>query len=195
MPEFIPFKYNSFPINGARQSFLLTRALQAQIDRKARGGKLADLPPILTFQSVVDFTVSTRSIITALYDRLPANGSELVLFDLNRTIKFGPLLSTGADLHPQPRPAAAAARLPRHDPGHRMPRDSPAMLERTTEAGATDEQVRPLDLTYPLGRVLPLPRCPALPARGRPVRPAPRPQGRFRHPAAAPSPPAASAGR
>ncbi len=98
VPEFIPFKYNSFPINGARQSFQLTRALQAQIDRQSRGGKLGELPPILTFQSVVDFTVSTRSIITALYARLPANGSELVLFDLNRTIKFGPLLSTGADL-------------------------------------------------------------------------------------------------
>ena len=98
VPEFIPFKYNSFPINGARQSFQLTRALQAQIDRQWRGGKLGELPPILTFQSVVDFTVSTRSIITALYARLPANGSELVLFDLNRTIKFGPLLSTGADL-------------------------------------------------------------------------------------------------
>ncbi len=98
VPEFIPFKYNSFPINGARQSFLLTRALQAQIDRKSRGGRLEGLPPILTFQSIVDFTVSTRSIITALYARLPANGSELVLFDLNRTIKFGPLLSTGADL-------------------------------------------------------------------------------------------------
>ena len=42
-------------------------------------------------------TVSTRAIITGLYSQLPDNGSELVLFDLNRTIKFGPLLSTGAD--------------------------------------------------------------------------------------------------
>jgi alpha-beta hydrolase superfamily lysophospholipase len=150
VPEFIPFKYNSFPINGARQSFLLTRALQAQIDRQARGGKLAGLPPILTFQSVVDFTVSTRSIIAALYERLPANGSELVLFDLNRTIKFGPLLSTGADLilnrvlPPPPRDYRTTI-LANESP------DSPAMLERTTEAGATGEQVRPLDLTYPLG--------------------------------------------
>lgn len=28
VPEFNPFKYNSFPINGARQSSLLTRSLQ-----------------------------------------------------------------------------------------------------------------------------------------------------------------------
>jgi alpha-beta hydrolase superfamily lysophospholipase len=31
VPEFNPFKYNSFPVNGARQSFRLTDALQAQI--------------------------------------------------------------------------------------------------------------------------------------------------------------------
>ena len=61
----------------------------------ARDGRLDDLPPILTFQSVVDFTVSTRAIITALYVQLPANGSELVLFDVNRDAKFGPLLRAG----------------------------------------------------------------------------------------------------
>ena len=150
VPEFIPFKYNSFPINGARQSHLLTRALQAQIDRKARGGKLADLPPILTFQSIVDFTVSTRSVITALYEKLPPNGSELVLFDLNRTIKFGPLLSTGADLilnrvlPPPPRDYRLTV-LATESP------ESPAMLERSTAAGATVEQVKALDLAYPVG--------------------------------------------
>ena len=32
-PEFNPFKYNSFPVNGARQSYRLTDALQAQIQR------------------------------------------------------------------------------------------------------------------------------------------------------------------
>jgi alpha-beta hydrolase superfamily lysophospholipase len=37
-PEFNPFKYNSFPVNGARQSYRLTDALQAQIERLARGG-------------------------------------------------------------------------------------------------------------------------------------------------------------
>ena len=63
--------------------------------RLERDGQLAHLPPILTFQSVIDFTVSTRAIITALYAHLPANGSELVLFDLNRDAKLGPLLSAG----------------------------------------------------------------------------------------------------
>jgi alpha-beta hydrolase superfamily lysophospholipase len=97
VPEFNPFKYNSFPINGARQSSLLTRALQPRIAQYASEGKLTELPPILTFQSVVDFTVSTRAIITALYQQLPDNGSELVLFDLNRNAKFGPLLRSSTD--------------------------------------------------------------------------------------------------
>jgi alpha-beta hydrolase superfamily lysophospholipase len=35
VPEFNPFKYNSFPVNGARQSSLVARRLQAQIDRHA----------------------------------------------------------------------------------------------------------------------------------------------------------------
>src|SRR5262249_16998435 len=79
-PGFHPFKYNSFPVNGGRQSSLVARKLQRQIDQSAREGKLGELAPVLTFQSVVDFTVSTRAIVNALYAKLPANGSELVLF-------------------------------------------------------------------------------------------------------------------
>ena len=148
LPEFIPFKYNSFPVNGARQSFQLSRALQEQIRRLARDNRLGNLAPILTFQSVIDFTVSTRAIITALYAQLPANGSELVLFDMNRTIKFGPLLGSGADtvlnrvLPPPPRRFRTTI-LANAAP------DSDAMVERVTEAGATTEVTRSLDLTYP----------------------------------------------
>ncbi len=150
LPEFIPFKYNSFPVNGARQSFQLSRALQAQIARMARGGRLSDLAPVLTFQSVIDFTVSTRAIITGLYAHLPANGSELVLFDLNRSIKFGPLLSTGANnilgrvLPPVPR-AFRTVVIANADSS------TGTMVERATAAGATTETTRPLDLAYPPG--------------------------------------------
>ena len=55
-------------------------------------GRLDTMPPVLTFQSVIDFTVSTPAILAALYAFLPDNGSEIVLFDVNRTVKFGPLL-------------------------------------------------------------------------------------------------------
>jgi alpha-beta hydrolase superfamily lysophospholipase len=148
LPEFIPFKYNSFPVNGARQSFLLTRELQPRIARLARENRLDNLPPILTFQSVIDFTVSTHAIITALYAQLPANGSELVLFDLNRTIKFGPLLNTRVDavlnrILPSVPRAFRTTILANAGP------DSPHMVERATEAGTTEEQVHPVDLLYP----------------------------------------------
>ena len=86
VPEFNPVQVQLVP--GQRRAPVLPadRArCRPRSPAQARDGKLDGLPPILTFQSVVDFTVSTRAIITALYARLPANGSELVLFDLNRT--------------------------------------------------------------------------------------------------------------
>ena len=67
VPEFNPFKYNSFPVNGARQSFRLTQALQPRIAAHPRNGLIEGLPPVLTFQSVMDFTVSTAAVISALY--------------------------------------------------------------------------------------------------------------------------------
>lgn len=148
LPEFNPFKYNSFPVNGARQSHLLTQALQQKILRLAREDRLKDLAPLITFQSVMDFTVSTRAIITSLYAHLPANGSELVLFDLNRSTKFGPLLSSASDtlltriLPPPPRNFRVAIITNASD-------DSSAMVERVTEAGASKEAVRDLGLSYP----------------------------------------------
>ena len=136
VPEFNPFKYNSFPINGATQTHLLTRVLQERIARYGREGKLKDLPPVLTFQSVPDFTVSTRAILSALYAHLPANGSELVLFDVNRNVKFGPLLRADPDL-------AIARLLPQGPQKYRTViitnRDAMHgdVIERVIEAGGT----------------------------------------------------------
>jgi alpha-beta hydrolase superfamily lysophospholipase len=36
LPEFNPFKYNSFPVNAARQAYRLTAALQSQIQPLSR---------------------------------------------------------------------------------------------------------------------------------------------------------------
>ncbi len=147
-PEFNPFKYNSFPVNGARQSSLLTRDLQAQIAREESSGRLARLPPILTFQSVVDATVSTRAIVTGLYARLPANGSELVLFDMNRSAKFGPLLNDASD----PEPARLLPPAPRSFRSTWITNDDEGSLqvvERSTDAGAVAEKMRPLGLAFP----------------------------------------------
>jgi alpha-beta hydrolase superfamily lysophospholipase len=150
VPEFNPFKYNSFPVNGARQSSLVARRLQAQIDRHAQEDNLKGLPPVLTFQSVVDFTVSTRAIVTALYAQLPKNGSELVLFDLNRHVKFGPLLRAGTD--------TMVSRLLPDAPRNfgtvvvtNASRTSDEVVARIVAAGSTEETVKPLGLAYPPG--------------------------------------------
>ncbi len=148
IPEFNPFKYNSFPVNGARQSYRLTQALQDSIAASARDGRIAGLPPTLTFQSVMDFTVSTRAIITAFYNQLPANGSELVLFDINRNTKLGPLLrassqaALGQMLPPTPR------RFRTTIIANARP-DTAEVVERSTPAGSSEESVRPLGLNYP----------------------------------------------
>ena len=150
VPEFNPFKYNSFPVNGARQSHLATQVLQEQIARLADEKRLDGLAPILTFQSIIDFTVSTRAVITNVYARLPSNGSELVLFDLNRSAKFGQLLRIAANttvsrlLTPPPR-AFRTTIITNGSP------DSGEVVERATEAGAETEQSRALGLAYPPG--------------------------------------------
>ena len=148
VPEFNPFKYNSFPVNGARQSFRLTQVLQQQIQRMARDNRLTTLPPVLTFQSVMDFTVSTRAIVTALFLHLPPNGSELVLFDRNSNAKLGQLLRPAVDLAlgrvlPTPPLNFRLTVIANAAPG------SPDVVERVIEPGETNERVTPLDIPYP----------------------------------------------
>jgi alpha-beta hydrolase superfamily lysophospholipase len=150
VPEFNPFKYNSFPVNGARQSHRLTNALQRRIAGYARAGQLAHLPPVITFQSVMDFTVSTSAIITALHDHLPPNGSELVLFDVNRTAKLGALLRPSADTA-LTRLLPAGARSYRTAIITNVGVDNGEAVERTIEAGAVAEHTRALGLIYPDG--------------------------------------------
>jgi len=150
VPEFNPFKYNSFPVNGARQSSLLTRALQRRLDRYAREGRLDELPPVQTFQSLVDFTVSTRAIVTSLYANLPANGSELVLFDFNRSARLGLLIRPGMNTM-LTRILPSPPRNFRTTVITNASSDSDEVVERVIEAGSAMEQVRPLGLRYPLG--------------------------------------------
>jgi len=84
LPEYDPFKYNSFPKAAGEQTFLLTRAVNKQLENFVNSGLINQLPPILTFQSLVDATVLKSAIVDKLYGRLTENNSELILFDVNR---------------------------------------------------------------------------------------------------------------
>jgi alpha-beta hydrolase superfamily lysophospholipase len=84
LPEFDPFKYNSFPKNAGRQMFLLTQDVAAGLARARAAGSLEGFPPTLAFQSVADRTVSTRAVLDPLYSTLGSPRHALVLFDVNR---------------------------------------------------------------------------------------------------------------
>ena len=96
-PEIEPFKYTSFPKNGGGQMWDLSLAAQKSIARLGQQGHLNEFPPVLTFQSVVDATTLVADVVQKLYDKLPANGSELVAFDLNRSINLQGLFAVDPD--------------------------------------------------------------------------------------------------
>jgi alpha-beta hydrolase superfamily lysophospholipase len=147
-PEYNPYKYNSFPVNAARQSWLLTKAPQEQIGREARENRLATLPPVLAFQSVMDSTVSTRAVVSGLFDQLPANGSELVVFDINQAASFRPLFKPSSW-------TATSALLPTVERRYTVTvitnanEHSFSTVAKITPAGSTHETVVPLGQSWP----------------------------------------------
>ncbi len=144
LPEYNPFKYNSFPVNGGRQSYLLTEEVQGRLRKLAGNGGLQALAPVLAFQSIQDSTVSTSSVVTELFDRLPAKGSELVLYDVNRSAVLSPLL--------RPRVLAEADRLlppgPRNYATVLVGNGASGTVERVTAPDGTVSEV-PLGMDYP----------------------------------------------
>jgi alpha-beta hydrolase superfamily lysophospholipase len=91
-PEYNPFKYNSFAANAGLQTWRLTTTLQRQMARAAAAGLGPALPPLLTFHSIVDATVSTPDVVHALYDVIADERSEIVLFDINRSSGLVPFI-------------------------------------------------------------------------------------------------------
>jgi alpha-beta hydrolase superfamily lysophospholipase len=150
VPEFNPFKYNSFPVHAARQTYLLTQALQKEILQYARNQQLSGFPPVLTFQSVMDSTVSTPSVIRSLYNYLPVNGSELVLFDINQAVSVSPLFRHSS--YTAVNQLLPAAR--RNYSSTVITNASGTSLEMVTKsvpAGEMQERIQPLSNAYPAG--------------------------------------------
>jgi alpha-beta hydrolase superfamily lysophospholipase len=84
MPEFDPYKYNSFATNAAEQVHGLTRSVTRRLAARARSNANPILPPTLVFKSTVDATVSTDAVVDRLLNHLKPDRHELVLFDINR---------------------------------------------------------------------------------------------------------------
>ena len=148
LPEYNPYKYNSFPVNAARQSSQVANSVRAGLTKLAKQGRLDKLPPVLTFQSVLDTTVLTRAVVDTLYVHLPKNGSELVLFDRNHAARVDRLIRPqnadlpGTLLPPGPRNYAVTLVT------NAAP-ESDRVVAQTTAAGASTPVVQALDVTYP----------------------------------------------
>jgi alpha-beta hydrolase superfamily lysophospholipase len=181
VPEYNPFKYNSFPAHAAQQTHDLTTALKAEVEEAVEAKRIGDLPPILTFQSVVDDTVTTRDLVTALYDNLAGKGgerSELVLFDVNRKADLQPFLTAVAVERPDwlkaRRRSYRLTEIVNADPKSR----TGEVMEVSTAPGAVGSTGRRLGLAWPeqmfsLSHVaVPFPACDPLYGPGTPAHPA-----------------------
>ena len=149
-PEYDPFKYTSFPKNGGEQIHRLTRSLKKQIMRMHEKGRMAECPPITTFQSLVDTTVLTGAIVHDLYDKLASPGSELVVFDINRAAPVLPFLTSKyrellTELNGRKRLPYRLTLITNND------EDPSSVAEKSRPAGERIVSSRPLGFRWPPG--------------------------------------------
>ena len=148
--EVDPYKYASFTKNAGAQIHDLTDALADELRGLERSGLIARLPPIMSFQSVVDDTVNSDAVVNRLYGRLRGDTSELVLFDVNRLQGLGPFL----DFSPRALDDATR-RGARSD--YRLALitnaspESSDVVERVWAPGAQAPDTRPLPYAWPQG--------------------------------------------
>jgi hypothetical protein len=139
LPEYDPYEYNSFPVNAAKQIYLLTRALQAALSAATdrRGECRASW-------------CSSHWWTQGLLGRLPARGHELVVFDVNRSEIVQGLLAPG--------PVEALTRLCEATDltfavtvvGTQAP-DARQVPACRREPGGREVQVVPTPLSWPAG--------------------------------------------
>jgi len=150
LPEYDPYKYNSFTVNAAVQARLLTVEIQGQISRYESSGELTRLPPILAFQSVVDATVTAPALVEGLFQRLPARGHEMVLFDINRTAEIEHILKGNptAWIDSMLRDTITAFRVTALTNENE---ESERVVSRSRKAGESVVTTCPTDLVWPRG--------------------------------------------
>ena len=151
LPEYDPYKFNSFPVNAARQVNRATKKLQAALLSAGEGGRLAKLPPVLTWQSVVDSTVGSSGTVDRLYSRLTGGQHRLVIFDVNRYLGYASMQ--------RPDTRAVIERAIGSHPGYTLEvvanvsGDSLAVALSRYAPGSPSPVVESLDLAWPVNVV------------------------------------------
>ena len=102
LPEYDPFKYNSFAVNAGDQTYRLTLEIRSRLQALNGAEELKRFPPVLAFQSAVDATVSAPVLVKELFMGLPSGAHELVLFDINRFTDIEQILQKDPRLEFEP---------------------------------------------------------------------------------------------
>lgn len=150
LAKYDPYKFNSFPVNASRQVNRATRALKQALADAAASDRIDRMPPVATWQSVVDATVGSAGVADTLYARLRGPAQSLALFDVNRQPALASVM--------QPRSNALLERLSQRPQAY--------TLNRVTDTGPLDAQVsvvrtvpngtlttRKTDLAWPVNSV------------------------------------------
>ncbi len=150
LPEYIPFKYDSFPAFAGQQTGELTAEIRKDMSRALESGTIKNLPPILSFVSLVDSTVETWATVDELFAHLPKNGSELVLFDLNRGDVVRAFLEKTYDaqvtaLFANSGRSYRLSLVTNAEPG------TPDVVAKNAEPGSASAEATPLGLAWPKG--------------------------------------------
>jgi pimeloyl-ACP methyl ester carboxylesterase len=170
LPEFDPYKYNSFATNAGDVVHRLTRSVNERIAR-LRSNPGDPLPPILVFKSTVDATVTTEAVVDGLLARLTPRRHELVLFDINRFAAKSKLLISD--------PAPLTERLMAEETlpfavtfvTNQSPESMAVVALHKAPYSAAASDPEPLDLAWPAGVIslshVALPIAPEDPLYGR----------------------------
>jgi len=148
LPEYDPYKYNSFPVNAANQIYRLTGELQRALSAAGERGRLNAMPRVLAFQSVIDATVTAADVVQQFFLLLRGPGHELVAFDVNRTNNWIGLVAPGPReaferIRSAPALPFALAVVANRSPGARE------VVMYSRPAGRTEMRVEPLALDWP----------------------------------------------
>jgi len=146
--EIDPFKYGAWPMNASVQAWRMTALVEQRLAALEQAGRMADLPPVLAFQSAVDSTVITSRLITELFDRVASNGSELVLFDVNRAGWLENLVNVGFEEKIRPELQRAGALFTLTIVTNESA-ESPQLVAKARTGGSV--AVSPLNTSWPQG--------------------------------------------